>query len=106
MGKKLKKEKKRRRRQKKEKKKKKKKKQLIFYCGLHCAVHSKRLIPFSFFLIIQAVHLLRKQKNGARERRSSGASEPSWTVLQQPSSMHLHSYGLSSTSANDCSNTI
>jgi len=34
-------------------KKNEKKKKLIFYYGLHCAaVHSKRLSPFSFFLII------------------------------------------------------
>jgi len=60
MGKKLKKEKKRRRRQKKEKKKKKKKKkkQLIFYCGLHCAVHSKRLSPFSYYYNLNAVIIL------------------------------------------------
>jgi hypothetical protein len=30
------------------KNKKKQKKKLIFYCGLHCAVHSKRLSPFSY----------------------------------------------------------
>ena len=29
-----------------------KKKQLIFYCGLHCAVHNKRLSRFSYSLII------------------------------------------------------
>jgi hypothetical protein len=34
----------------KKKAKKNEKKRLIFYCGLHCAVHSKRLSRFSYSL--------------------------------------------------------
>jgi hypothetical protein len=33
---------------KKKKTKKTKKKSLFFYCGLYCAVHSKKLSPFSY----------------------------------------------------------
>jgi hypothetical protein len=40
-----------------DKKKREKKKQLIFYCELHCAVHSKSLSPFNYISTVHSKRL-------------------------------------------------